>query len=232
VFHLADIGGYLVDPGRPWIGVPTPPDAVRMEQMLWNVPAMLCALARREVCLHAAAVEVDGAAVLLAAPGRHGKTTLALACHQAGLRMLSEDVAIVRPAASEVLPGPALLRIRDGLLGDAIPAGLDLVARRVGRTEYAVAAGRRGDASGVPLRCIVLLRESERGIWFDRADPSQVVRDLFALGFHLPDDGSRETCFSAAADLAAALPAWNLHRPLQREELSRTVAAIVDRAAA
>jgi len=183
------------------------------------------------VCIHAAAVEVGEGAVLLAAPGRYGKTTLALAFHEAGLRMLSEAVAIVRPATAEVLPGPALLRVRDGLLDGAVPAGVTVAARRVGRTEFSIAADRRGSGDAVPLRGIVLLRQSERGIWFDRADPGDVVRDLFALGFHLPGDGSQAACFRAAADLST-LPAWNLHRPLRRDQLPGTVTAIVEQVAA
>jgi hypothetical protein len=230
-FGVEDVGTYLIDPAASWIGLPPCDDRIRREQMLWNVPAMLCALARQEMCIHAAAVEVGDGAVLLAAPGRYGKTTLALAFHEAGLRMLAEDVAIVRPATAEVLPGPALLRVRDGLLDGAVPAGVTVAATRIGRTELSIATDRRGSGDAVPLRGIVLLRQSERGIWFDRAAPGDVVRDLFALGFHLPGDGSQAACFRAAADLST-LPAWNLHRPLRRDELPDTVTAIVEQVAA
>jgi hypothetical protein len=54
---------------------------------------------------------------------------------------------------------------------------------------------------------------------------------LFALGFHLPGDGSQAACFGAAADLST-LPAWNLHRPLRRDQLPGTVTAIVEQVAA
>ena len=147
--------------------------------------------------------------------------------------MLSEDVAIVRPATRRGAARPgAAARPGDGLLDGAVPAGVTVAARRVGRTEFSIAADRRGSGDAVPLRGIVLLRQSERGIWFDRADPGDVVRDLFALGFHLPGDRPRlPRCFRAAADLST-LPAWNLHRPLRRDQLPGTVTAIVEQVAA
>jgi hypothetical protein len=231
LFDLEDVGSYDVDAGQGRIGVPACEDEVRREQMLWNVPAMLCALARSETCLHAAAVEVDSRALLLAAPGRHGKTTLALAFHEAGLRMLSEDVACVRPETVELLPGPALLRVREGLLEGRRPDGLCVAATRPGRVEFAVAPDRRGTGSPLPLAAIVLLRESEQ-TRLEHAVTSDVVRDLFGLSFFLPDDDSRAACFEAAAAIASRIPAWNLHRPLRREALQSTVEAIVEGIAA
>ena len=57
---------------------------------------MLCFRARGDTALHAAAVEVDGQAVVLGAPGTFGKTTLAAAFHAAGHRLLSEDTTCIR----------------------------------------------------------------------------------------------------------------------------------------
>ena len=80
------------------------------------------------------------------------------------------------------------------------------------------------DAAGRPYEIVVVDNASQDGT-------GDVVRDLFALGFHLPGDGSRAACFRAAADLST-LPAWNLHRPLRRDQLPGTVTAIVEQVAA
>lgn len=223
LFEVDDVGAYLIDPAGsielPWGG-----DEVRAEQMLWNVPAMLVALARDQACLHAAVVEVAGRAVLLAAPGRFGKTTLALAFHEAGYRVLSEDVACIGLEHEPVcLPGPALLRVRDEveMTGD-VPSGLELVARRPGRCEYAITSDRRGAGAAVPLGAVVRLREADE-IRLMPVAGADLVRDLFALSFRLPGPDGQAAAFSAAADVAAAVPCFDLERPLRFEQLAATV---------
>jgi hypothetical protein len=222
LFEVEDVGAYLIDTaGR--IELPRDGDRVRAEQMLWNVPAMLVALARGCACVHAAVVEIGGRAVLLAAPGRFGKTTLALAFHVAGYRVLSEDVACIgfqpEPAC---LPGPALLRVRDDGAAGAVPAGLELAARRPGRCEYAIAPARRGNGTAVPLGAVVRLREADE-IRLHRVAAADVVRDLFALAFRLPDPEAQAAAFAAAADVAAAVPCFDLERPLRLDQLPATV---------
>ena len=70
-------------------------------------------MARGDLAVHAAAVDVDGSALLLAAPGRYGKTTLAAAFAGQGYRLLAEDTTCYRPSSDpSVLPGLAMLRIR------------------------------------------------------------------------------------------------------------------------
>jgi hypothetical protein len=145
--------------------------------------------------------------------------------------MLSEDVACVRPETLELLPGPALLRVREGLLEGRTPDGLCVAAVRPGRIEFAVAANRRGSGAPLPLAAVVLLREGEQ-TRLEPAVTSDVVRDLFGLSFFLADDESRAACFAAAAEIASRVPAWNLHRPLRREALRSTVEAIVEGVAA
>ena len=68
----------------------------RREARLFGLPAALCFMTRGDVAVHAAAVDVDGSALLLAAPGRFGKTTLAAAFAGEGFRLLAEDTACYR----------------------------------------------------------------------------------------------------------------------------------------
>jgi hypothetical protein len=52
--------------------------------------------------VHAAAVAIDGKAVLLAGPGGSGKSTTALACALSGMRYLGDDYCVVEPGARRV----------------------------------------------------------------------------------------------------------------------------------
>jgi hypothetical protein len=56
--------------------------------------------------IHAAAVERDGAALLIVGPSGQGKSTLSTHLCEAGWRLLSDDVAPIRMDTDEVLPFP------------------------------------------------------------------------------------------------------------------------------
>src|SRR5262245_27381602 len=86
-FWASDAGWYRIDPSSLTITIPEEGDVVRREIRLWSIPTLLCFLAFGDMALHASAVEVANKAVLFAAPGRFGKTTLAFAFHQRGYRV-------------------------------------------------------------------------------------------------------------------------------------------------
>jgi hypothetical protein len=142
---------------------------------------MLCFLARGDLPLHAAAVEVDGGAVVIGAPRAFGKTTLAAAFLSAGYRLLSEDVTCVHPGSVPlVIPGPAMLRVRPDVadrleIRDATPVG-----KPDDRVHFAVDRGVRGDCRPVPLRAIFLLRAADR-VFAETVRSSEAVRDLWPL---------------------------------------------------
>lgn len=218
-------GWFVVDTARPHVTLPETLNVVRREERLWSIPAMLCFLARGDLALHAAAIELDGEAVVLAAPGTFGKTTLAAAFHCAGYRLLSEDTACVRPHDPPlVIPGPAMLRLRHDVaerLG--VPRATEVGTVADDRVHLALDPAGRGNSDPVPLKAIVLLRRDEDGLRIERVEPAQAVRDIWALSFRLPTAADRARCFEQAADLARAVPVWNLHRALTFEDLPATV---------
>src|SRR5215211_1150628 len=110
---IPDSGWYEVNVEAGSVTVPADADEVRREERLWSIPATLFLLARGDLPLHAATVEVNGRAIVLAAPGTFGKTTLAAAFLSAGYRLLSEDLTCIRVDGGPcVVPGPAMLRVR------------------------------------------------------------------------------------------------------------------------
>ena len=99
----SDMGAYHIDPTVGRIEMPESDDALMREQRMWGVPAALCCMHRGDLPLHAAAVEIESRAVVIAAPGRHGKTTLALAFQRHGYRVLTEDLACCSVASASRL---------------------------------------------------------------------------------------------------------------------------------
>jgi hypothetical protein len=228
-FWTTDAGGYRIDPEAGRIEMPAGEDAITREQRLWAIPAALCFMHRGDVALHAAAVDVGGRAVILAAPRYHGKTTLALAFHGRGHRVLTEDVACCRPGPVPTLvPGPALLRVRPDMYAGRPPAGTQVAAARRGRVYLDLDPDRRGSTAPVPIAAVVFLRESPSGIKLERPAASVAIRDLWALSFRLPTDEAQARVFTQVTRLVRAVPTWNLYRPIQLDSLDATVSRILE----
>ena len=225
---IEDGGWYVVDPGARRITLPRTDDIVRREERLWGIPTVLCFLQRGDLPLHAAAVEVEGAAVLLAAPGRFGKTTLAAALFREGYRVLSEDLSCLRLRPfPQVIPGPAMLRVRRDVADRLKLCGLQAVAESDNRISFTIDKPRRGDCRPVRLRAIVFLKPAHDGIATERVRATDAIPDLWTLSFHMPTDEDRRRCFGGIADLAGSVPVWALHRPLRIEDLPVTVEHIL-----
>ena len=226
-FWATDAGTYRIFPERGRIEIPSRGDAIVHEQRLWGIPTTLCYQHRGDLSLHAAAVEIDGRAVILAAPSRYGKTTLALAFHEHGHRVLSEDLTCCRPGSEPaVLPGPAVLRIRPDVYPGQPPHGTHVIAARPDRVYLGLDERVRGASSPVPLRAIVFLREAPEGRRMERAAPAIALADLWHLNFRLQSDEGRAQSFRQLASVVDRVPAWNLYRPLELGSLGATVAMI------
>jgi hypothetical protein len=222
-FWTSDAGWYGIPDGEQRIVIPAvSPDELRREIRLWGIPVGLRLIARGDLSVHAAAIEVDGQAVLLAAPGHFGKTTLAAAFAQAGHRLLSEDVTCVRPGrAALVLPGPAIIRLRRDMAPHVQVPG-DVVGSD-DRLHVVLHEDARGTGAPVPLRLILLLRMGDGAPELQRLPAAQAIRDLWSLNFKLPTDASRAACFSALADLASRVEILDLARPLRVDALGETI---------
>ncbi len=227
-FWVEDGGWFGIDPAVPRIVAPPTDAVVRREERIWGVPALLCFVARGDVPLHAAAVEVDGGAILIAAPGRFGKTTLASAFVAAGYRLLAEDTSCCRVGDPPlVLPGPAMLRLRRDVQPHMFLPSAPPVARDDERIHLALNDSVRGDGEPVPVRAVVFLRPDPQRCELTRVDPLRVVPDLWAQSFRLPSRAEGARRFCQLVDLASRVPAWDLTRPQGFERLPEVVERIV-----
>ncbi len=221
-------GWFVADPSVPSIGLSERGHSVRREQRLWGIPTATSYLAHGDISLHSAAVEVGGRAILFPAPGRHGKTTTAAAFHRAGYRMLSEDLARIRPTSRpSIFPGPALLRLRPDVHGSIDVPDVEVIAEEPDRVHVALTPPRRGTGDPVPIAGIVFLRRGEGSPVLERRQPADTIPDLWALSLHLPTHEDRSRCFHGVAGLAASVPSWNLHRDLRFDDLDDLVELIV-----
>jgi hypothetical protein len=230
-FWADAVGWFRIAPFDGTIEVPDDgTDALRREVQLWGVPTMLAFTRRGDLSLHAAAIDIGGAAVLVAAPGRFGKTTLSVAFHEAGHRLLSEDISRLQLDPEPlVMPGPAIVRMREDTFDGDPPAGMSVASRARGRVELAIDDERRGDATPVRVQAIVLLREStEDGVRLQRVDTMDAIPDLWTLAFRLPESDDRTRAFQQVAAFADRVPVWNLFRPLTMSGLPDVVATVAE----
>jgi hypothetical protein len=226
---VAGTGWYVIDPPGQKVTSPVRCDTVEGSIRLLGLPLLLCCLARGDTTLHAAAVEVGGAAILLAAPGRHGKTSLSASFVATGHRLLSEDLSCLRasPAGIELLPGPTGLRVRPDMT-DLLPlAGYEPIGLFEDRTVLRPVAPV-GDCTPVRVSAVVFLSDFGSELDLAPVDPGEAVRDLWFLSFHLPNDVDRGRKFQALVDLAGSVPAWRFVRPADRTRLREHADHIIE----
>jgi hypothetical protein len=114
--QLPDRSGYLVSDATGAARRPVYEDAL-LDLFDRLVHALLARLLGQGIyAIHASAVVYRGAALALAGPSGHGKTTLALGLLRRGLGLLSDEFAIVEPATRQVLPYRRSLHVRPGTL--------------------------------------------------------------------------------------------------------------------
>ena len=220
---VRSVGWFDVDPQARRISIPPTSDAVQREELLWGF------LQRGDLSLHAAAVEVDGEAIVLVAPQAQGKSTLAAGFAQLGYRILSEDLTCVRcDGRPSVIPGPATLRLRNDVAsGVRVDFG-----RRLGgahdRARYALDAGSRGDCRPVPIAGLFLLRPSEGETRLEPVPQMRALPDLWQSSFRLTSTHER-ACFHHFVDLVSVVPIFNLYRPLRVDALRPTVHHVLAR---
>lgn len=225
--HVEGIGWFGIDPHTSTITVPPSLHGVWLEGTIWGLPVALLVLARGGSFFHAAAVEIDGRAVILTGPSHHGKTTLAGALAAAGYRLLSED--LVRCAVGPqtvVYPGPAMVRLRHDVAEWLVVPGAERVADDEEKVHLALDRNRRGTSDPLPLAGIVFLHRGEKTSIM-RLAPISTIQDLWAVSLNIPTAAGRAQCFGAITEIAETVPVWKMVRPLTRRALDGAIDMVV-----
>jgi hypothetical protein len=219
---ITDAGTYLIEPEASQITMPVMPDEPLREVRLLGLPLLLCFLARGEMSLHGAAVLGPGGAIILAAPSRHGKTSLAATLARLGCRLLTEDLSCVRTGSEPSLyPGPASLRVRADMATHLLPVdGM----REIGKLDdrLVLAASEPGGGEPVPVAGVVMLKGFGETVSLQRLDPATSLPDLWLLSFHLPTEEDRARKFHQLVDLVDSVPVWELTQPTEPGAIGAT----------
>jgi len=159
--------------------------------------------------VHAAAIDIDGTALVVAGPSGAGKTTLALAFVGAGYRLLTEEMVLIRADATAVgLSRP--MHVRDA---SSLPAswrrapypmreatGLEI------REQLVVPDSASLQRSPLPVRALVRLTHgADRPSQLERIAASQALPRLWDTTLRADDDGLR-----VATSVLREVPAYRL----------------------
>lgn len=227
VLHIHRDGWFGVDRAARRVTVPAGLEALRREERLWSLPSMLVLLHEGVLVLHAAAVEVDGRAVVFGAPSRHGKTTLAAAFVRRGYRLLTEDLCAVEvdDAGPRVRPGPAMLRVRVDVADAMVSDHVELLDRDADRAHLRLR--EPGDGRSVPLGALVLLRDGSL-VDLMPHEPTTALPDVWALATHHASRDGHARCLDQICAVIDAVPVLDLARPLRLDALDDALETLVD----
>lgn len=225
LLFIAGTGWFRIDPQAGTIVVPATGDLGKIEEKLWGIPALLCFLERGDHALHAAAVESNGSAILIAGSDQVARSAVAAAYAAAGHRVLTQELACLRLGSTTgLVPGPSLLRIPKSLM-PSIDMSLGNGSWKEERNHYSLDATRRGTSKPIPVRALVLLGDGDPATAPETLIPAQAMSDLWSLSFRLPTEEDRGRCFEGVADLASKVPVFRLHCE-RTTDLERTIERI------
>lgn len=224
---VGSMARFLVEPGRITAEFrPNLPAPLR-SKLLMSTPVALLLYSAGTLGLHAGAVEVGGRAILIAATGGSGKTTLTTAFHLAGHRLLGDDLAAVGSEAT-VFPAQALVRVR--------PQTAEWLRTKLSNTTplwsadghefHEIALDRRGSGDPVPVAAIVILGWSENGPQLTTIPPAIAIQALWDKTFYLADGTGAAVTLDRLGDLVDAVPAYRLDRPRDLDQLDATVSLL------
>jgi len=191
-----------------WLDGELPPDAL---MFLTDACAMssLVALDSSLVSMHAAAVEAGGKAAAILGNSTAGKTTTLLACARAGLRVYSDERALLR--AGVVQPFLRRLSVRaDGARRLLADADDDALARILGRdSQFTIVSAFGAHAIAAPQRLetlFILAGYAERPA-IERAEPAAAVNAMMPW---FDAAGNAFERIRAALDLAKSCRCYRL----------------------
>jgi hypothetical protein len=170
----------------------------------------LLAAERGDTVAHAAAVEVDGRAVVFVGPPRRGKSTLAAAAASVGYRVLAEDGAAIEllPAGALVWPGPTGIRAAAQVMSSL---GLSRDGGGERKRTHFLPEVRHADVP-VPLGALVVLGERGAAASLTRLEPAAAVPSIVPSLIFGGSDRLGEA-FRGAARIAELVPCFRACLP-------------------
>lgn len=152
----------------------------------------------RHFCIHMAAVEFAGRAILFPAIQKTGKSTLSLHCVQAGAALLGDDVVAIDPDRGEAIALGLMPRMRLPLHSSFKPSFRSFMSARAGladrRWQYVTLAAGEILPYGVRLPVggvVVLDRRRDVSAAMEPVRPSRALKALIDRNFGALDEPGR-----------------------------------------
>jgi hypothetical protein len=218
LLKMPPTGSFLLEPARCRVAVESADDDTELLEHRVASAAICTLLAMREdLVLHAAAVEVEGRAVIFCGPTMRGKSTLVKALGEAGCALLGEDGIAIELSGQEAVAHPGARGVR--------------VRRRDGegrsRTVLLDDPGP-GEPGPCPVAAFVLLEERAEEL---DVEPLEPARALALLTPNLVHSGGRAAIAVAFQRLAGALgraPAFSVSLADDLDALPACAAGLLD----
>ena len=225
---LYEVANVSIRNGREIVVDPEPDVPGEILRHLVIGPALNYLLRQRGYfVLHASTVAIDEEAVAFVGESGVGKTTTAMAFLLAGERVLSDDVAAIKPTANEprVRGGYPSIKL-DPTLVDRLDVPVDPPQSITpARDRHFHGVRHEMPESTLPLKRIYLLEDADRESVLP-VDPQdrifELVRNTYTVGL-LGEIGRAETNFRQCASLAESVPIKRLRRRRTLETLGRVV---------
>ena len=165
VLHWNDAADFLIRNGREIIIDPAPGVDERILRLILLGPVFAILLHQRGIlALHAAAVEIDGGAVVLMGPQGCGKSTLAATLYKRGHGILADDVTAIQFNGDNGPISLAWISTAEALAGSCPSLGEnpeELPRLEPGFEKRAYAINHRFAQKPLPLKRIYVLSESD-----------------------------------------------------------------------
>jgi HprK-related kinase A len=101
---------FIADGASPFAALPRDPAFPMFE---WGLNWCVSSQAHYYLLIHAAVIEKNGVAAILPAPPGSGKSTLCAALIKLGWRMLSDELTLIRPSDSNLIPLPRPVSLKN-----------------------------------------------------------------------------------------------------------------------
>jgi hypothetical protein len=176
-------------------------DAELLEHRIASSAICTLLVLRGDLVLHAAAVEVDGRAVIFCGPTLRGKSTLAQVLGESGCGILGEDgIAIALGEDGAIaFPGARGVRVRSHNGGD--------------RTRTDLVADPSIEPAPCPVGAVVLLGERGDGLEVEPLGPAQALALFTPNLIHSGGRDSIGAAFARLATLLGSVPTIRLSLP-------------------
>lgn len=177
---------------------------------------------------HASAVVVDASAILFLGASGAGKSSLALALHQQGYPVLTDDLAAISLQGQQPYLMPAFPQMR--LTQEVCQAmGVRwaelLPLPRLDKRSFRFESGFANDP--VPLRCIYSLAVSEHTLSCQpMAGHGQIMELMRHSGLMALFSPDRSDHFQACTNLAESVDFFQFSRPLRWDKLPQAIQAL------